>query len=82
MSTAMTDTKTPRLAALLASGSPPLNLEEAAENYAELVTLADNLERELAEAKREVMYLRHYGNKDCTHMADKAMADRTMEQPW
>ena len=37
------------------------------------------MESGLMHARREVEYLRHYGNKDCTHMADQAMADNTLE---
>jgi len=33
------------------------------------------------ELEREVQYLRHYGNKDCTAMAEEAMANRKMEPP-
>ncbi len=35
-------------------------------DYCEAADYIDSLER-------EIRYLRHYGNKDCTHMADKAM---------
>jgi hypothetical protein len=34
---------------------------------------AEQAEAALAEAKREIDYLRRYGNKDCTAMADAAM---------
>lgn len=40
---------------------------------------AGQLRGRLAQLEREVEYLRHYGNKDCTAMADKAMADGTMD---
>ena len=33
------------------------------------------LETELNAAKREIRFLRAYGNKDCTAMADDAMAN-------
>jgi hypothetical protein len=36
---------------------------------------ADEIER----LRREVQYLRHYGNKDCTHMADEAMKRGDMD---
>ena len=35
----------------------------------------DEFERELAEAKEEIDFLRRYGNKDCTAMADQAMKE-------
>lgn len=34
---------------------------------------------QLAEAKREIEYLRRYGNKDCTAMADEALATEEVE---
>ena len=40
-----------------------------------LITEMDQLERELITAKREIRFLRAYGNKDCTAMADEAMAN-------
>jgi hypothetical protein len=35
---------------------------------------------QLENARRELRYLRHYGNKDCTHMAEEAMRKRELEQ--
>jgi hypothetical protein len=34
---------------------------------------------EVLALRREVRYLRHYGNKDCTRMADEAMARNELE---
>lgn len=42
---------------------------------------SERLIRERDALAREVRYLRHYGNKDCTHMADEAMARGDMESP-
>jgi hypothetical protein len=44
--------------------------------------LAARIQEGLADIERlnrEVRYLRHYGNKDCTHMADQAMANGELE---
>jgi hypothetical protein len=41
----------------------------------------DALAARLAEAEREIRYLRTYGNKDCTAMAEAAMARRELETP-
>lgn len=38
-----------------------------------------DLKAELAVVRREIKYLRHYGNKDCTAMADEAMETGAME---
>lgn len=49
-----------------------------------LVSLAGELaaERdvEIEKLRREVEYLRHYGNKDCTAMADDAMSKGTLDE--
>lgn len=37
-------------------------------------------EAEIAKLEREIKYLRHYGNKDCTAMAEEAMKNREMEK--
>lgn len=34
---------------------------------------------EIWELEREVLYLRHYGNKDCTAQADEAIANGEIE---
>ena len=45
-------------------------------------TLESELEKadaEIERLRREIVYLRHYGNKDCTHMADAAMEESELE---
>ena len=37
----------------------------------------DELRKRVAELRREVEFLRHYGNNDCTAMADEAIARAT-----
>ena len=34
---------------------------------------------EIERLQREIRYLRQYGNKDCTHMADAAMENNELE---
>ena len=36
-------------------------------------------EAEIEKLNREIRYLRHYGNKDCTHMAEQAIANGEMD---
>jgi hypothetical protein len=44
------------------------------------LTLAHEAAEKIQALKREVKYLRQYGNKDCTAMADKAMEDGEMDE--
>ena len=48
----------------------------------EIVTayFAKALERQLAEATREIDILRRYGNKDCTAMADEELASANQQE--
>jgi hypothetical protein len=52
-----------------------LRAELEAAHRANLAGL-NELETEVAALKREIEVLRQYGNKDCTHMADAALADK------
>ena len=44
-----------------------------------IIARVRDLERQLAEATREIDILRRYGNKDCTAMADEELA--SIRQP-
>lgn len=34
----------------------------------------------VAELEKEIRYLRHYGNKDCTYMAEEAMEKNELDE--
>lgn len=45
-----------------------------------IVKQRDDARAALTAREREVRYLRHFGNKDCTAMADEMMADYVLER--
>lgn len=55
------------------------DLYQEAQNHAYALGLKRGKSEAEAALKREVRYLRHYGNKDCTAMADEAMARGDLE---
>lgn len=55
-------------------------LREAADDFNGNPGLYEAAIEEIERLNREIRYLRHYGNKDCTHMADRAMADGAMDE--
>ena len=51
-------------------------LNQQADLYRQCLLKHDQLRRQLAEAQAEIATLRQYGNKDCTAMADEAIASQ------
>ena len=45
----------------------------------EIVTALTSIHDENIQLRKEIEYLRHYGNKDCTAMADEAMEEGRMD---
>lgn len=55
--------------------------DEEREEEIAIVSSAPTMQSRIDELEREVRYLRHYGNKDCTHMADAAMERHELSEP-
>lgn len=62
-------------------GSPAVPGESVLKHLTDAWTsIVKERDRQIKALIREVRYLRHYGNKDCTHMADAAMARGDLER--
>lgn len=57
-----------------------LALVDGTKGYVSIEWHQMRMREELFAYKREIAYLRHYGNKDCTAMADQAMEKGTMDE--
>ena len=56
------------------------NVRYSAEGLAAASSAAMDAAYKIEQLEREIKYLRHYGNKDCTWQADEAMKIGAMEE--